>query len=495
MKKLINVFESKRSLLGICLLGGLVFTTYSIQENSNAIKKLSNFESGIQTCFTRVNQTYMANLLGDTASVYLTQNFQNLTEECLAEGILTAENSFQDKMTGALKQLSHLASNVHWFHEDILAPATSKSLTGTSEVRDVNSRFEKIETTKDQILESVTQIKSTVSQSLNNQKNMFFVSATLLVVLMVFEFLQNTKRKLSNNARESEAVAELQNNGGVTSVKVGEIVRLALEQNNLVNCSRLFANYHAYSSSEKSKNKLSLENLIAPNTNKTSKFNHKTIDQLWEDDNVALAVDSNAKEVIKTSQLKSLNLEVMCSQVVDLLTDKLFSQGVKLELHIADSIFIKANTEELEQVLYHLFSYSINSISSKNGEKLISVYAHRLGDVVAFDLIHSGNGFEEAILKQRAGLNVIGGELDLELKICQSLLDELQAKVQLDNKIDQHGNQIGGRVKIIFKSGEATDTLTTNATEKTNATQLVDLKVGTKKEILAAFEASHAREV
>jgi hypothetical protein len=147
-----------------------------------------------------------------------------------------------------------------------------------------------------------------------------------------------------------------------------------------------------------------------------------------------------------------------------------------------------------------LFSYSINSISSKNGEKLISVYAHKLGDVVAFDLIHSGNGFEEATLKQRAGLNVIGGELDLELKICQSLLDELQAKVQLDNKIDQHGNQVGGRVKIIFKAGEATATdevvsQSTQSTEKGANTQLVDLKVGTKKEILAAFEASGAREI
>ena len=50
-------------------------------------------------------------------------------------------------------------------------------------------------------------------------------------------------------------------------------------------------------------------------------------------------------------------------------------------------------------------------------------------------------------------------------------------------------------IKIIFKSGEATDAVTTKATEKTSATQLVDLKVGTKKEILAAFEASHAREV
>lgn len=495
MKKLINIFESKRSLVGICLLGSLVYTTYNIQENSNTIKKLSNFESGIQTCFTRVNQTYMANLLGDTASIYLTQNFQNLTEECLAEGILSAENSFESRMTAALKQLSHLASNVHWFHEDILAPIGNKPLSSSADVRDVNSRFEKIETTKDQILESVFDVKMAVSQSLNNQKNIFFISSTLLVVLMIFEFLQNTKRKLSNSARESEAAAELQNNGGATSVKILEIIRFALEQNNLINCSKLFANYYAFTSSEKNKNRSSLDDLIAPNSSKESKNNHKTIDQIWEDDSAALAVDGDRKEsTLKTLSLKSINLEHMCTQVVNLLADKLFSRGVKMELHLADSIFIKANNEELEQVLYHLFSYSINSINSLNNEKLISVYAHKLGDVVAFDLSHSGNGFNESILKQRAGLNVIGGDLDLELKICQSLLDELQAKVQLDNKIDQNGNMIGGRVKIIFKAADVSEEIIDKET-KSNAAQLVNLKIGTKKEILATFQANRAAEV
>ena len=148
MKKLIYVLENKRSRAGLVLLAGLIFTTYSIQENSGQIKRLTNFENGIQTCFTRVNQTYTANLLGDTASTYLTQNFQNLTEECLAEGILTVENSFQSNYAGTAKLLSNLASNVHWFHEDILVPNGAKNLAGKGQTRDVGFRFEKIETKK-----------------------------------------------------------------------------------------------------------------------------------------------------------------------------------------------------------------------------------------------------------------------------------------------------------------------------------------------------------
>lgn len=295
---------------------------------------------------------------------------------------------------------------------------------------------------------------------------------------MIAEYMSITRRRLSNNAREKEAHAELLNDGGGASVKVGEIIRVALEQNDLINCSKLFANFHAFTISEKGKNRMSLETLVTPigaNTNKAP-FN---IDKMWEDDSIAVAAD-----VTPVSRLHNINLENMSSTVVDLLAEKLFSQGVQLDMNIAESLEIRARQEELEQTLYHLFAYAINSTSSHNGEKNISIFAHKLGDVVAFDLIHSGGGFEESMLKKRVGLDSDGANLDLDLQICQTLLNEIEAKIQLDNKLDQNGNVIGGRVKIIFKAAIA-------ATENVNQGRLVDLKVGSKKEILAAMSASH----
>lgn len=484
MKKLANVLESKRSIAGLCILAGLIFTTYKIQENSGQIKRLTNFESGIQTCFTRVNQTYTANLLGDAGSNYLTQNFQNLTEECLAEGILTVENSFSKELSGAAKQLSNLASNVHWFHEDILAPNGAKSMAANAEGRDVGSRFEKIETTKDEILESTSAFKTEITNSLNQLKNIFYVSSTLLVILMLAEYMSLTRRRLSNNAREKEAQAELLDNGGVASVKVGEIIRVALEQNELMNCSKLFANFHANAVSSSGKNRMSLETLVTPmnaNTNKAS----RNIETIWEDDSIGVAADSSAEV-----QLNDLNLEAMSSSVVDLLTEKLFSQGVQIDVNIPEGLLIKGRQEELEQALFHLFTYAINSTQSENGEKTISVFAHKLGDVVAFDMIHSGAGFDEAILKQRSGLSSSEEQLDLDLQVAQSLLNEVQAKIQLDNKIDQSGNVVGGRVKIIFKSGSVQSQ---TASAPAASGRLVDLKVGSKKEILAGFAAGNGQ--
>jgi len=480
MKKIKNLFESKRSLLGLMVLGGLIYTTYSIQENSQKLKKVTNLESGIQTCFTRVNQSYTANILGDSSSAYLTQNFQNLTEECFAEGILSVENSLKSDLTNVAKLLSTLASNVHWFHEDILAPGNSLAKSDTG--RDVSSRFEKIETTKDQILENSDKYKTQIHSTLNQNKTLFGIFATLLGVLMIGEYMNITRRKISNSAREKEALLELMSdNGGATSVKVGEIIRMALEQNSLAHCARLFSNFHSYVNIDRTKNKMSLETLITPTTVSLKTVSHtpinnETIEKIWEDDSITLSADNKGMKI-----LEDIGLEQMSTAVVNLLAEKLFSQGVQIDMNIAENLTVKTRQEDLEQTLFHLLTYAINSTQSEQGEKNISLFAHKLGDVIAFDMIYSGPGFEEAILKQRSGL--MSGQnnaLDLDLQIAQSLLNEMESKIQLDNKIDQNGNVIGGRVKIIFKAG-------ISQTVPQSSARLVNLKVGSKKEILASM--------
>lgn len=475
MKKIVSIFETKRSIAGLFLLAGLIYNTYSIQENSVQIKRLTNFESGVQTCFTRVNQTYTANILGDATSNYLTQNFQNLTEECFAEGILSIEDSFKAELLTVAKQLSNLASNVHWFHEDILAPGSVKNGAKKGEGRDVGVRFEKIETTKDEILEATDKYKTQIVGALNQQKNIFYVSATLLVILMIAEYMSLTRRRLSNSAREKEAIAELMDNGGATSVKVGEIVRVALEQNDLLNCSKLFANFHAYTLMERGKNRMSLETLVAPlgTTVSQGKNLSSTIDKIWADDSIGVSIDHS-----EVRKLEDINLEQISSGTVDLLAEKLFAQGVHFNVDISENVVVKGSAEALEQALFHLFTYAINSTQSGNAEKTITISAHALGDVVAIDLRHSGKGFSEETLKQKAGLGTNAESLDIDLQICQSLMAEMQAKIQFDNKIDQSGNTVGGHVKVIMKTG-------VTAAASLPQGRLVDLKVGSKKDIMA----------
>lgn len=483
MNKISHLLQSKRSLLGFLLLAVLVTTTYKIQENSGRIRRLTNFESGIQTCFTRVNQTYTAKMLADTNSNYLTQNFQNLTEECFAEGILNVEESFKNELSQTAKNLSNLASNIHWFHEDILSPRPTNGITGNGEERDEGARFEKIESTKDEILESSDVYKSEVFEELNKEKSFFYASAILLVILMLSEYMNTSRKKLSNLFREKEAEEELRDGGGVESVKVGEIIRTALEQNELFKCSKLFSNFYAQQLFEKNikyKNKFNLEDLITPIGNKIPIEVNEKINRIWNDDNLGIVNDN-----VEAKMLQDLNLEKINSAVIDLLLESLFSKGIQVDVRIDSHIMIKGRHEEIEQALYHLINFAINSIDSESGEKSLSLCAHRLGDVVALDLTCSGNGFDELYLKKKVGL--IDDEVvqDIDLQISQMLLKEVDAKIQIDNNMDQLGEVTGGRIKIIFKSGHH------------NEVRLKTLKVGSKKEIILSMtnDANSAQSI
>jgi hypothetical protein len=493
MKKISNLFQNKRSIVGLFLLAALVSTTYKIQENSGRIKRLTNFESGMQTCFTRVNQTYTAKMLAEATSEYLTQNFQNLTEECFAEGILNVEESFKNELSQTTKKLSNLASNVHWFHEDILSPGTSKSIAGDGESRDVGARFEKIESTKDEILDSSELYKTEIFEALNKQKTFFYVSSIFLVILMFSEYMSTTRRRLSNNSREKEAEAELLDNGGVSSVKVGEIIRSALEQNDLINCSKLFSNFHTLQSFDKNlKNKniySVLGDLVTPQSayvhtvmeNEISDEVNELVNKMWNDEKTGITNDNSEGKM-----LHDLNLETMSSSVIDLLVEKLFSQGIQIDIKIPENLMIKGRNEELEQSLYHLLNFAINSTHTESGEKSISLCAQKLGDVVAFDLTYRGQGFDNEMLKYRVGLSNVQTQQDIDLQICQTLLQEIDAKLQLDNKMNQQGEIVGGRVKIIFKTGA----MESSESKMSKEARLIDLKRGSKKEIMASLNSS-----
>ncbi len=322
MKEISVLFQSKSTLAKMALLGVLVFTTYNIQENSNKIKKLSTFDSGMQTCYGRVNQTYTAKLLEDLESNYLTQGFQSLTEECFAESVITIEDNFKSELAVSLKKMNNLASQVHWFHEGLTSSGDGKLVSG--EGKDVGSRFETIENQKDEILEEVDSLKTKVTNDLNSRKNIFYATSTLLIVLMVMEYLSNTKRRISNNAREIEAGRELLDNGGVNSVKVGEIVRSALEQNELANCAKLFNNYYVqatFDKSVKNKNKNALDNLTVPTMQTTNSRTEANIDKMWNDDSIAVAIDTTSEIRENMTKASDLNLDQSISKGVNFCVD------------------------------------------------------------------------------------------------------------------------------------------------------------------------------
>jgi len=450
------IFESKKTILSFVILSTLVYSTFQVTNNSFQLKKVSNLESGIQTCFTRVNQTYTAKLLADDASGYLTQNFQGLTEECFAESISSLEENFKGEVNSIAKKLSTLASNVHWFHED-LAGNTEMLETENS---NMSQRFEKIETVKDELIEETEMYKAELSQGLNLYKNSFFVLATLLVVTMMLEFISALKKRISNSAREIEAERELSDQGGIQSVKIGEIIKTALEQNDLKNCAHLFSNFYQHISSSRvnvTKNAardalITPEKFVSPKEN----ISQAVIEKIWNDEESTVYADSTPAE--------SVNLEATVSKTVTMLKEKAFSKGIKIDVQLKENLQIKGKEEAISQVVYSLLSYAMSTASRVGNECSIIIQGLRLGDITTLDLQYSGTGFSNDTLTGSKG-----AYLPVDLQICQSLIEEIDGKMQIDNKINQNGSVSGMRIKMIMK------------TAKTS--KLSSVKSGSKKEI------------
>lgn len=440
MNQITGLLANKRIVSSIFLLGGVLVFTYFIQENSQKLKRVTNLESGIQTCFSRVNQTYTAKLLNDQASQYLTQNFQSLTEECFAEGILNVEENLKTDLPVIAKKISTLASNVHWFHEDSLLPAgTTRTMGSSDEGRNIGSRFETIETTKDEILDSAEQYKVRLSNDLKRDTNFFYAASVLLAILLMLEYIANANRKISNAAREKEAEAELLDRDGVESVKLGEIITVALEQNDLKNCATLFSNFYSNldivtQAHAPNKEVRALQNLVTPEQFVKVKVAEKEIAKIeatWHDDTTGVAVDRPQTKV------EEFNLNQVTARAIDLLAEKIFSQGVQLKAVIAEHITIKGREEELEQVFYHLLA----SVLTVSQTSQISMLAQRLGDIVILDLSFQSKGTVDFMSS-------------IDMRICQTLLDEINAKIKVDNTLDQLGTVTGARVKIIFIAGQ-----------------------------------------
>ena len=62
--------EMKNNWITVALLATFIGTTYFIQNTNNSLRNLVVLSDGLQTCTTRVSQTYTAKLIGDTTSPY-----------------------------------------------------------------------------------------------------------------------------------------------------------------------------------------------------------------------------------------------------------------------------------------------------------------------------------------------------------------------------------------------------------------------------------------
>lgn len=504
MKILKLTTYAKEYALQLVLLGTVITTGYMISENAKTYQKVLNLEGGIGTCFQRVNQTFTAKIIADQSSVYLTQNFQSLTEECMAEGLVSAEELLRKTDGTTFKKLSTLASSIHWFHEDILSSGSANALTGkTKTATNPSERFEKIESLKDDVFEGTDALKSSLNEANNVLKIAFVSLMALFGVAVLIELFRQTKRRYSNHLRELEAQSELFDYAVLNPARSIDILKNSFENNELYYCSKLFNRlidgtaFQATSQTSVKENsgKANIPaalQMLGPKDNEVV-TRHK-LDLAWEDPTMARsadgfkAVDSLVEETLSlkeknramTSTLveatkNSVNLENCVEKIFDLVSDRVFKSGIAIELNMDSSLNVQFSNEELEQVLFQVFNNALSSLEAKteSTNRKLTINGIKLGSSVVLDVINTGTMQTESVVDQKA---TEIDEANIGLTICEAFMEEHGGKVQFDTILNNQGTRTGEMVKLVFKGAEA-------GIQPTTA-RLVDVKVGTKKDIL-----------
>ena len=492
MKDVLGKTKVLKPFAIIGLTVGLLGSTYSVYQTSDKLKKASVLEGGVQTCFNRVNQSYTARMLGDKYSPYLEAAFTNVTEECMADVIAAYEDNLAEHIDKVGKKLNGLANDVHWFHTKVLK-SESKALVAGVSINEFGPRFQRIEQGKSSVLESLDSFKMKLSEVLSNLKVTFFSLAFLLPLLLLWEVLERRNLKAKNREIEDEALGELSSEDFTTDSKVEDIIKTALNQNELIYCSKLFSKYN--SDIQRKVKSLNLSDKVGKvELLKGSKEEVEAqIERIWQETD-GIQADANAEyeidqEYTVDDSIEELrcSLDTVSSKVVDHLSNKLLAEGVRIELQGEGDLFVKADEETLEQVIYQSLLYAIKASQEGSADKKVIVEGRKLGSLIVTDIQCYGRGFDEQFLNSHKGLKDNSSEMPLALQLTEEFISEVGGKVQYDN-IMENSEVVGLRMKITLHAAASDRPYALEQDQK--EVRLINVTKGTKRELMEQLKQS-----
>lgn len=475
----------KKNWITVAFLAAFIGTTYFIQNTNTSLRNLVVLSDGLQTCTTRVSQSYTARLIGDTTSPYLDRGFQAMTEECFGETLSAAEANFAT-VSGILEKLNALSKDVHLFHNKISNNGTSSFAGGISPERvmvaNLGTKFEKLELKKDAATEAIDESRNSLLNRTDWLKYAFYALAVLFPISLLSQIAAGRNKGLKNNKVETEARVATETETPQESVTEA-ILENALIQNGLDQCARLFNTYRARKSPATS------QFVGAGNSEMITTTDPKALqDQIERVWNSPEDFREKKKEVVQAAEELEIEVEIdhrekvevegTITKVIDVLSSKIFTSGVKLEIDLEEGVEVYATQENIEQIFYHVLVNSIDSYDFNDPKKFLSISLRKLGGTVLVDFFDSGLGFSDEFIRSTKGLISDQVDENIELTICQDLAKEFGAKLSFDNVANDDGVIKGSKVQVVLE-GVLTEP----------KKSVVQVKKGKKKDILKDFQA------
>lgn len=473
-----NWLKSRKALIGVGATALLIMTGVFQNKLNVKISDISSLKSNLATCFSRVNQSYTAKVIGDSNSMYLESGFMKMTEECLGEVNTFSEEIFAANAVKISQTLNALISDINWFHERIEESSSSFSEKDSEVIlSNLSDRFEKLEMKYDNVDGELISRGNSISLSKSNLTILLVTLCFIAPLLLLWDFAQRRSLEQRNVNSEKDARDRINSGEAIVHSEVANIIKDALEQNQLVYCSKLFSQFHALNTLNPIKDTAVQIQAMATSGN----VSEEDIDNIWAQsdavDSIVLSAEGNSKESTEVEESysgPSVELDQILTKVVNHLSNKLLAEGVIIDLDISENLNVQGEEEAIEQVVYNILMNAVKNCQVSDSTGRITVEAKRIGSNVCVNLVDSGAGFSKEFLSAVNGLADVDEHMPLSLQISRELVEDASGSVSFEN-IYREGEITGSKVQVVMKSLDI------------STKRITSVKAGTKKEILESM--------
>ncbi len=475
--------QGRSKILATIGLFSLVAISAGLQNYSSMGAKVLALQEGLQTCFTRVHNTYTARLIG-SGSNYLSESFVANTEECFGEAIRVYENL--NLANGVvLEDLNALSTDVSWFHQKATAKAEEGMFDGSPEeviLSNMSGRFEKLEIKKEQINEGLASEKNQIQSQKAMLGSIFYVVAAIVPLFIGLDYFRQKRQEDILEEGEKEA-KQLLSAPEFSHTMVRDLIVKTLSGLGLRSLARLYEvstlrelNGEAVGAPQEADTTPNNKDEAGKPILVTGAAQKQQIDKIWNEEAAAPKTEAKADKKIKRP---SFSLEESVTNVIDLVSSKIFTQGINLDTQTED-VIVYGEQEAFEQALYNLMTNAIENYNFDDPHKYLSLTVRKLGSTVLFDLFDSGREFSKEFLRQAKGL-ATGMVEHTELAIAQSLIEDFSAKISFENVANEDGAQVGRKAQIVLEAVAAQE-------KSIPKRRLARIEKTTKKELLKKMQ-------
>lgn len=411
-------------ILGTSLLVSAFYTRSTINQGFE-LKKLI---AGLQTCTNRTNQTFTATMISEMTSGFITEDFMNLTDECLAElNILGQKTALIG--AGLKDNLSELAEKSHWFHQKVaklISSAKEAENKANFNTFDIASRYEVLDILRSDSLTKFETIEASNVDSINT----WLALSTFLAFILLGSLLLIFFNRL------------------ILDSKVDEIETTAndiLTNSNMLVASadRLFIDYF------KLRDLNGLKGLFARYSEEILTLSGPAGSQ-----NPA-RVEKVKAEIKKTRP--SFDLSNTLEGSVESLQRQALKHKVRVDANWDQSLNVIGQENKITEGLKDLFMDLLEKSHSHQMGRRLTLRTRVLGGTTYLKIAIKDFCFNTSYLDFESSLANRPSELTKNAVNAYKVLSQENVKVVFKNGLNDHGKIANAVVEVIFDTARAED--------------------------------------